>query len=411
MIYLLSMKELIRKVLTESREVKTGDFTGLEKVIVKDAQKLIKDYPYLDSVYGVNGIEVVGDALEGRVIIKLKPELNKYFRESRSDYDEVNNFYIYYGIQVYHKLPKELFETADIYTFEHRLEDILETKLGLNTKIAGFNVYFAITPKDTTISESNDESIRSMDSNSKLEKIVASFVKARFDKSILTDNFHDVEVNIYNTDYGTQCHVTVLMKGSFSGEESDRFHNTLSNVRSVIREFFPEFKAGISFNTETLESYNKSKWWYEEKKKPLQESESKALKLIEKQGLFNFLDMSNLSPYQLGRKFDLDALPKGVKYQFLDDTAEHVVSQWLSDYVSGDKMLSLMYSVKTNNGNRNYEIQYFGEGGITGERFDNDRKYLGLINLAYSELPEYIFNNLYEIVLYDVYYKGIHKED
>ncbi len=39
------MKELIRKVLTESREVKTNDFTGLEKVIVKDAEKLIKDYP------------------------------------------------------------------------------------------------------------------------------------------------------------------------------------------------------------------------------------------------------------------------------------------------------------------------------------------------------------------------------
>jgi len=245
----------------------------------------------------------------------------------------------------------------------------------------------------------------------KLEKIIASFVKARFDKSILTDNFHDVEVNIFNTDYGTQCHVTVLMKNSFSGEESDRFHNILRNVRSVIRDVFPEFKGGISFNTETLESYNKSKWWYEEKKKPIQESDSKVLKLIEKQGLFKFMEMSNLSPFQLGRKFDLDSLPKGVKYQFLDDTAEHVVSQWLSDYVSGDKMMSLMYSVKTNYGNRNYEIQYFGEGGITGEKFDNDRKYLGLINLAYSELPEYIFNNLYEIVLYEVYYNGIYKQN
>ncbi len=395
----------------ESREVKTGDFTGLEKVIVKDAEKLIKDYPYLDSVYGVNGIEVVGDALEGRVIIKLKPELNKYFNKSRSDYDEVNGFYIYYGIQVYHKLPKELFETADIYTFEHRLEDILETKLGLNTKKAHFNVYFVITPEDTTISESNDESIRSMDSNSKLEKIVASFVKARFDKSILTDNFHDVEVNIYNTDYGTQCHVTVLMKSPFSGEESDRIHSSLSNTRTAIREFFPIFKGGVSYNTETLESYNKSKWWYDERKKPIQESESKSLKLIEKQGLFNFLDMSNLSPYQLGRKFDLDALPKGVKYQFLDDTSEHLVSQWISDYVSDDKLLSLMYQTKTISGKRNYEIQYFGGGGVTGEIFDNEGKYYGLINLAYSQLPEHIFNNLYEIVLYDVYYKGIHKED
>ncbi len=247
--------------------------------------------------------------------------------------------------------------------------------------------------------------------NSKLEKIVASFVKARFDKSILTDNFHDVVVNIYNTDYGVQCHVTVLMKKSFSREESDRFHSSLSNTRTAIREFFPIFKGGVSYNTETLESYDKSKWWYDEKKKPLQESDNKILNLIERQGLFNLLSLSNLSPYQLGRKFDLDALPKGVKYQFLDDTSEHLVSQWISDYVSGDKLSSLMYQTKTISGKRNYEIQYFGGGGVTGEIFDNEGKYYGLINLAYSQLPEHIFNNLYEIVLYDVYYKGIHKED
>ena len=248
--------------------------------------------------------------------------------------------------------------------------------------------------------------------NSKLEKIIASFVKARFDKRILTDNFHDVEVNIYNTDYGTQCHITVLMKKSFSGEESDRFHSSLRNIKSVISNFFPDFKGGISFNTETLESYNKSKWWYEEKKKPIQESDSKVLKLIEKQGLFNFLSFSSLSPYQLGRTVDLDSLPKNIKYQFLDDTAEHLVSQWISDYVSSDKLSSLMYTTKTLSGTRNYEIQYFGGGGVTGERFDNKKgQYLGLVNLEYSDLPEHIFNKLYEIVLYDVYYNVIHNED
>jgi hypothetical protein len=90
------MKELIRKVLKESREVKTEDFSGLEKIIVKETEKLIKDYPYLDSVYGVNGIDVVDDDLHGRVLVTIKPELIKYFNKSRSDYDEVNNFYIYY---------------------------------------------------------------------------------------------------------------------------------------------------------------------------------------------------------------------------------------------------------------------------------------------------------------------------
>jgi len=148
------MEQLIRKVLKESREVKTDDFSGLEKVIMRDAQKMIKDYPYLDSVYGVSGVEIVGNHLEGRVIIKLKPELSEYFRKSPSDYDEVNNFYIYYGIQVNNTIPKELSDSADIYTFEHRLEDMLDTKLGVNTKQTHFNVYFVIVPEKTNVNES-----------------------------------------------------------------------------------------------------------------------------------------------------------------------------------------------------------------------------------------------------------------
>ena len=147
------MKELIRKVLKESRDVKTKDFSGLEKIVVKETEKLIKDYPYLDSVYGVNGIDVVDDNLHGRVLVTIKPELIKYFNKSRSDYDEVNNFYIYYGIQVHNKIPKELSDSADIYTLEYRLKDILEPKLGLNTNNGHFNVYFVFPPEKTNVNE------------------------------------------------------------------------------------------------------------------------------------------------------------------------------------------------------------------------------------------------------------------
>ena len=89
------MEELIRKVLKESREVKTDNFSGLEKIIIKDTEKLIKDYPYLDSVYGVSSIDVVDDDLQGRVLIRLKHELIKYMRKSNSDYDDANDFYIF----------------------------------------------------------------------------------------------------------------------------------------------------------------------------------------------------------------------------------------------------------------------------------------------------------------------------
>jgi hypothetical protein len=147
------MEELIRKVLKESREVKTDNFSGLEKIIIKDTEKLIKDYPYLDSVYGVSSIDVVDDDLQGRVFIRLKPELIKYMRKSNSDYDDANDFYIFYGIQVYNQLPKDLFERADIFTLEHRLEDMLEPKLGLNTKHGLFNVYFVFSPEKTNVNE------------------------------------------------------------------------------------------------------------------------------------------------------------------------------------------------------------------------------------------------------------------
>lgn len=130
--------------------------------------------------------------------------------------------------------------------------------------------------------------------------------------------------------------------------------------------------------------------------------------IIHNQGLFDFLIYSGLNPFQLSKMINLNILPKDVKYQFLDDVSEHLISQWISDYTDSEKLSSLMYTNK--DGRRNIEIQYFGGGGITGEKFGNDGKYFGLINLEYSELPEHIFNNLFDIVLYEIYYKTIFKE-
>ena len=253
--------------------------------------------------------------------------------------------------------------------------------------------------------------LNKMDYN-KLEKIISAFVKTRLGENITGgDNFYGVAVDIYNTNYGKQCHVTVLMKNPFSGQESNIIHEELRETKSAINSFFPHLKGGVHYSTSTINSYNNGKWWYEKNKESINESENKVLKLIKSKGLFYFLNNSGINPYELAKKVDLDSLSKEIKYQFLDDTSEQLLSQWISDYVSNDKLASLMYTTKTLSGTRIYEIQYFGGGGVTGERFDNNGKYLGLVNLEYSELPERIFNNLYEIVLYDVYYNAIYKEN
>ena len=138
--------------------------------------------------------------------------------------------------------------------------------------------------------------------------------------------------------------------------------------------------------------------------------EERGTELLRKYGLFDFLMYSGLNPLQLAKKIDLDALPKDMKYQFLDDTSDRLISRWISDYVDNKQLSSLMYTTK--DGSRYIEIQYFGGGGVTGEKFDSDgRYYYGLVNLEYSELPEHIFNNLFEIVLYEIYDEAIYKKN
>ena len=89
----------------------------------------------------------------------------------------------------------------------------------------------------------------------KLEKIISTFVKSKLGKTIKNDNFYDVVVDIYNSDYGKHCHVTFLMKKSFGGEYSDDIHTVFRGIKSQMGDFFPSFKGGISNSTETIKQY------------------------------------------------------------------------------------------------------------------------------------------------------------
>ena len=106
----------------------------------------------------------------------------------------------------------------------------------------------------------------------KLEKIISTFVKSKLGKTIKNDNFYDVVVDIYNSDYGKHCHVTFLMKKSFGGEYSDDIHTVFRGIKSQMGDFFPSFKGGISNSTETIKQYLSGKYWYDEKKESLNEN-------------------------------------------------------------------------------------------------------------------------------------------
>jgi len=112
-----------------------------------------------------------------------------------------------------------------------------------------------------------------LDERIKLEKIISSFVKSRLGQTIKNDNFYDVVVDIYNSDYGKHCHVTFLMKKPFGAEYSNDIHTVFRGIKSQMGDFFPSFTGGLTNSTETIESYLKGKYWYDEKKESLNENQ------------------------------------------------------------------------------------------------------------------------------------------
>jgi hypothetical protein len=104
--------------------------------------------------------------------------------------------------------------------------------------------------------------------NSKLEKVIYSFAMGYFDNKLseITDNFYDIAVNVYDNQYGKQCQITILMKKPFSGNESDAMHDIIREVKSAVNRFFPSVKGNVSNSVSTIESYEKTKWWYEKNK-------------------------------------------------------------------------------------------------------------------------------------------------
>lgn len=104
----------------------------------------------------------------------------------------------------------------------------------------------------------------------KLEKLIAKqFGKPNFEGVLFEpDNFYGFVIDVYDTDYGKQCHITALMKKPFKKEDSDMLQNMLRYRREQIKDMFSNyFDSGITGSVSTIDSYKDTKWFYDERKK------------------------------------------------------------------------------------------------------------------------------------------------
>ena len=142
--------------------------------------------------------------------------------------------------------------------------------------------------------------------------------------------------------------------------------------------------------------------------------EEAEIELIRDMGLFDFLRYTGINPFELSKLINIDDLTKEEKYKFLDDTANNLYNRWIGDYVNSAVMASLFFKTKmkdVKNGYLLYQIQHFGGGDVAGERFNVDGDHYGDFQLLYNEIPEKVFNSLFDIVLYEIYFDAIYKGD
>ena len=101
-----------------------------------------------------------------------------------------------------------------------------------------------------------------------LEQVVKSITETMIDESDMSDNYDGIAVDIYQSQYGDICHITILFKKSFSKDESDRLMNQRHNMLGTISKFFPNrmFSGGLTSSHSTVEMYNRYKEYYDSNK-------------------------------------------------------------------------------------------------------------------------------------------------
>lgn len=104
--------------------------------------------------------------------------------------------------------------------------------------------------------------------SSKLEKTIEKMVESHFKNIKTPEDFHGIKVDVYPGEYGKQANVTILMKKPFSKEDSDFLHLVSREAKQFIKSMFDDYlKGGVGGGISTIDNYNQTKGYYEEKKK------------------------------------------------------------------------------------------------------------------------------------------------
>ena len=100
---------------------------------------------------------------------------------------------------------------------------------------------------------------------SKLELVIKNFVEIYLEDYTLSDNYAGVAVDVYNSQYGIMCHITILFKKPFSKDESDNLHSWGRELVRTVNKTF-NFSGRVTSGHSTVEHYERTRGWYDEHK-------------------------------------------------------------------------------------------------------------------------------------------------
>ena len=98
-----------------------------------------------------------------------------------------------------------------------------------------------------------------------LELVIKNFVEVYLDDYPLSDNYAGAAVDVYESQYGIMCRITILFKKPFSKDESDNLHSWGRELVRTVNKTF-NFSGRVVSSHSTVEHYERTSSWYDEHK-------------------------------------------------------------------------------------------------------------------------------------------------
>lgn len=113
--------------------------------------------------------------------------------------------------------------------------------------------------------------------NIKLQEYVKKHVESYLEKKkSLPNNFHGVEVDVYESHYGKMCHIYFLFKEPYNSFEFNVIRQFEVVLRKIVRDLFQGvFSGGVYSSIETLERFKPRRIFNDDDETPILEYERK----------------------------------------------------------------------------------------------------------------------------------------